>query len=122
MAYISKEEVKNIRQNLKKEFPQIKFSVVTQNYSTVQVSIMESKEKDFSVLTNEDNYTQLNPYNGIEDNHPLSKDIDKMIEIMKGENWYDKSDSMTDYFDTAYYLNLHIGKWDKPYQFKGEVK
>jgi hypothetical protein len=26
---------------------------------------------------------------------------------------------MTDYFDTAFYVNLSVGKWDKPYEFKG---
>jgi hypothetical protein len=34
---------------------------------------------------------------------------------MKSQNWFDKSDSMTDYFHTAYYLSLSIGKWNKSY-------
>ena len=30
-------------------------------------------------------------------------------------DWYDRSDSMVDYFDTAYYVDVNIGKWNKPY-------
>ena len=38
---------------------------------------------------------------------------------MKGNKWYDKSDAMVDYFDTAYYVDINIGKWNKPYVFTG---
>ena len=38
---------------------------------------------------------------------------------MKGNKWYDKSDAMVDYFDTAYYIDINIGKWNKPYVFTG---
>jgi hypothetical protein len=37
---------------------------------------------------------------------------------MKGTSWYDNSDIMTDYFDVAYYNNINIGKWDKPYELE----
>ena len=51
----------------------------------------------------------------------------EIVKIMKtapasiegGRAWYDNSDAMTDYFDTAYYTNIRIGKWDKPYVFTG---
>ena len=28
--------------------------------------------------------------------------------------WFDKSDSMIDYFHTAWYNDIKIGGWDKP--------
>ena len=34
---------------------------------------------------------------------------------MQGTIYYDRSDIQTDYFDVAYYISIHIGKWDKPY-------
>lgn len=37
---------------------------------------------------------------------------------LKSGDWYDRSDAMTDYFDTAYYVDLDIGKWDKPYRLE----
>jgi hypothetical protein len=30
--------------------------------------------------------------------------------------WYDNSDAQYDYFDTAYYIDINIGKYDKPYE------
>jgi hypothetical protein len=39
-------------------------------------------------------------------------------EIFKGmfdADYYDNSDAQTDYFDTAYYVDVNIGKWNKPY-------
>lgn len=29
---------------------------------------------------------------------------------------HNNSDSMTDYFDVGWYLDINVGKWDKPYQ------
>ena len=34
---------------------------------------------------------------------------------LKGADWYDNTDVQSDYFDTAYYFYINIGKWDKPY-------
>jgi hypothetical protein len=40
----------------------------------------------------------------------------KELEVaMKGNDWFDDSDSMTDYFHTAYYIGINIGNWDKDY-------
>ena len=33
-----------------------------------------------------------------------------------GRGWYDNSDAMIDYFDTAYYMDISVGDWNKPYQ------
>ena len=34
----------------------------------------------------------------------------------KQKGWFDESDSMTDYFYTAYYINISVGSWDKKYE------
>ena len=36
-------------------------------------------------------------------------------EVKAALGWFDKSDSMTDYFHTAFYYHASVGKWDKPY-------
>jgi hypothetical protein len=41
--------------------------------------------------------------------------IAEAIIALQSAGWYDRSDAMTDYFDTAYYLDINIGRWDKPY-------
>jgi hypothetical protein len=35
---------------------------------------------------------------------------------LKAAGWYNNSDAQTDYFDTAYYVDVNIGQYDKPYQ------
>ena len=37
-----------------------------------------------------------------------------MLAAMKGDKWFDKSDSMIDYFHTAWYNDIKIGEWNKP--------
>jgi hypothetical protein len=35
--------------------------------------------------------------------------------IKTAGNWFDKSDAQTDYFNTAFYMDVNIGKWNQPY-------
>ena len=41
----------------------------------------------------------------------------ELIAAMKGTEWYNNSDIMTDYFDIAYYLDVNVGKWNKGYVY-----
>ena len=61
-------------------------------------------------------YDQVNPYHFKD--HYDGKALAFMQEVfhaMKGADWYDNSDAQTDYFDTAYYVDVNIGKCNKPY-------
>lgn len=42
--------------------------------------------------------------------------IGQLIDALKAANYYDRSDAMTDYFDTAYYFNLNIGDYNRPFK------
>lgn len=107
MAYITTEAVKEIRNELKKEFPNIKFSVVRENYSAIHVAIMEAD------LEFEKEYMPLNHY--CLEKNPHAEILKKISEISNKNN-FDKSDPMTDYFHVGYYFSLSVGKWDKPYK------
>jgi hypothetical protein len=41
--------------------------------------------------------------------------ITEAIAALQSADWYDRTDAMTDYFDIAYYIDINIGKWNKPY-------
>ena len=41
--------------------------------------------------------------------------LSEVIPALKSADWYDDSDAMVDHFDTAYYFDIHVGKWNKPY-------
>ena len=108
MAHISKEQVSQIRTQLKKEFKGFKFSVKRVAYSKLSVSIMAAP-----VSFVEEKYRQLNPF--YLDQYQNS-DILKRINTICNANNYDNSDSMVDYFDCGFYFELNIGSYDKDFQ------
>ena len=58
----------------------------------------------------------VNPYWFQEHFSGVAKDfLSEAFQALKAADWYDESDAQTDYFNTAYYVNLNIGKWNKPY-------
>ena len=41
--------------------------------------------------------------------------LTEALVALKSADWYDESDAMTDYFNTAYYVDINVGQYDKPY-------
>lgn len=41
--------------------------------------------------------------------------LSEIIPALKSADWFDKSDAQIDYFHTAYYFDLNVGAWNKPY-------
>ena len=121
MAYISKEDVAAIRQELKQQFPKWKFAVRKGSGSlSVDVNILQGT----AAFEGKD-YAQVNQY-WIGEHWKDEDDkqvLEKINEIMHnapgragGRVYFDESDAMTDYFHTAFYTHLSIGQWDKKYQ------
>jgi hypothetical protein len=119
MAYISTEKVKEMRNKLKELFPAKKgwkLSVTTQNYSSVNCSILTApfELRLDTTRTNEsvNQYYVKEHYN----DNPASKEaLLSMLQVLNTNN-YNNSDAQSDYFDVGHYVNLSIGKWDKPFQ------
>jgi len=44
--------------------------------------------------------------------------VDVISAMMDGN--HNRSDAMSDYFDVGWYINVKIGKWDKPYQLDSQ--
>lgn len=64
-----------------------------------------------------ENYLQVNTY--WYQDHFSGKAKDFLAEAKKAllsAGWYDNSDIQTDYFDTAYYIDINVGRYDKPYE------
>lgn len=138
MAYISANDVAAIRNELKVAFPSWKFSVRKSSGSLgVDVTVLQG-DIDFveiycakGVDDNEAGWArknralQINQY-WINDHWGHSPEaaqaLTRINEIMHnapgragGKAFYDNSDAMTDYFDTAFYTHLNIGAWNRPY-------
>lgn len=102
MAYITKEQVQEIRNEIKASFPKnFKFSVVREHYSVVQISLMQSP-LNFEKTTNYQ--------------HPKEhKTIMRILKAIANKDNFDHSDAMIDYFHVGHYTRVWLGKWDKPY-------
>jgi hypothetical protein len=65
---------------------------------------------------NTQGYDQVNPYWFQDHYDGVAKEfLTDAFKALKAADYYDNSDAMTDYFDTAYYYDLNVGTWDKPY-------
>ena len=127
MAYISKEDVTAIRQELKATFPKFTFGVKKMSGGSNGVDVtVKAGPTDFSdCFRGDEGYAQINHYHThmYGDHQSFFDAIHKIIKTapIKGEGywknkgWYDNSDSMIDYFDTAYYISMNVGSWNKPY-------
>lgn len=130
MAYISADDVKMIRNALKAKFPKFKFSARKGSGSySVDVTI-KSGPIDFISNYNDtvydnrmgctrDDYLQVNQYwfqdHFSGDAKDMIKEVLSIIKSSPDNKWYNNSDAMTDYFDTAFYIHLNIGRYNKPY-------
>ena len=124
MAYISAQDVKAIRDELKVTFPDFKFGV-RKGYegSAVDVTIKQGPVDFAEVFTQgRGAYAQINEYH-LYNYGKYQTFFEQVLEIIKcaparagGRAWFDKSDSQIDYFHIAYYIHLNIGEWDSPYQ------
>jgi len=119
MAYLSKTQVKETREALKVAFPDFKFMVRKSHAggSSINVSIM-SGPLEFGNIREGANVNQY----WVESHYeahlvPFLEAVLKVIKFGSDRQWYDRSDAMTDYFDTAFYIDVELGRWGKgPYQ------
>lgn len=134
MAYISQADKAKINTNLKPILKKygVKGTLSIRNHSTI-VLTLKSGKIDFIANSNKvcgashyqvsrgftpntSGYEQVNTY-WYQDHYDgkAKAFIKEALAALKSAGWYDESDAMTDYFNTAYYIDINIGKWDKPY-------
>ena len=88
-----------------------------ENYIKVDAEKAKHFSEDQVAFIRKQGALSVNPY-WFQD-HFTGKAKSALTEIytaMKAAgDWYDRSDAQVDYFDTAYYVDVNIGKWNKPY-------
>ena len=118
MAYISQQDKKDLAPAIKAVLKTygMKGTISINHYSSLVVTI-QSGVLDFTDhFSHGDGYIQVNTYH-IDSwySGTIKRFLQDLLKAMKGTKWYNNSDAMTDYFDTAYYIDINIGKWNKPY-------
>ena len=131
MAYMNQEKKKALAPAIKAVLKKhgYKGSIAINNHSTLVVNIKEGTA-DFIGMANEKNreiaerrnqryypsegYVQVNTY--YPEHYGEAKEfLEELIAAMKGTSGYNNTDAQIDYFDIAYYLDINVGQWNKPY-------
>ena len=133
MAYISQEKKAELAPAIKAVLKKygMKGTIGVRNHSTLVVNVSQGP---LDIIGNmfEIKQAKPNPYPGTEYAKPAYMQVNEhwigenysgkckefleaLKDAMKGPTWYDRSDIQTDYFDTAWYLDINIGKFNLPY-------
>ena len=117
MAYVSQADKAKLAPQIKKVLSKygMKGSISIRHHSTLVVTL-QSGAIDFGEYTHGDGYIQVNVYH-IERHYKGKAQafLTELLAAMKGPDWFDKSDAMTDYFHVKHYCDINVGKWNKPY-------
>ena len=122
MPFISPEEVKVKRNELKKAFPDWRFNVKTVNYTTIAVNI-KSGPLDIK-FNDEDRYKQVNCFY-IDEHYSDRPELKKVLNGIKNIIGREQRELVYDgdYGSVpTYYIRISIGAWDKPYIYKPKKK
>ena len=144
MAYISQERKKVIAKNVKAVAKAYGFSgrdvtVAVHNHSSLVVNLWKgpldfigdinaynreiAQRRGEQVRSTTGNY-QVNPYWCEE--HAVDPTIKRffgdLLAAIKSTGYYNNSNSQIDYFDHDFYIDINVGKWDKPYNYRNEMK
>ena len=114
MAYVSKETKAELVPVIKKVLAEygVKGTVKVDHYSTLVVTLRKIPAGLFTPkeIANGVNVYHIDTF--FEGN--AKKFLTKLLAAMKGDKWFDKTDSMIDYFCTAWYNDIKIGEWNNP--------
>lgn len=114
MAYVSKETKKELAPAIKKVLAAygVKGTIKVNNYSTLVVTL---RKVPAGLFTNNEITNGVNVY-WIDEHFTgtAKKFLTELLAAMKGDKWFDKTDSSIDYFHTAWYNDIKIGEWNKP--------
>ena len=112
MAYMNQEKKAKIAAKMKPVLKKYgwKGSLSVHNHSSITLTIKSGK-LDFG-----SDYVQVNPY-WLESNYngKVLEALQEIKQALLAADYYDRSDAQVDYFDTAYYYHINVGKWNKPY-------
>lgn len=114
MPYITKEQVALKRKQIKKQFPDFKFSIRNENYSKISVTILEGP---VAMTDREDGYEHVNVFSigRVYENKPTVKSVlEGIYSIINRDNYTESFDG--DYGNIpSFYTRIAIGDWDRPY-------
>ena len=137
MAYMSQERKQQLTPAIKAVLKKygVKGTLAVRNHSTLMLTLKSGKinfienfiETDSKVMhgrkmsqdqidyIRKNQSVDVNPYWYHEHFSGKAKDFLKDVLTVMNKGNHDTSDIQTDYFDVGWYVDVNIGKWNKPY-------
>lgn len=138
MAYMNQERKARIAKALKLAIPASwKYSLAVRHHSTIVLTIaaapvdllgqMKARSAREAIEHNHQDYlvdathASLNPYHwrAHSDFDAETAAIFEAVFAALNDGNHDRSDPMTDYFDVGWYVDVTLGKWNKPFAYTG---
>ena len=131
MAYVSQDLKKSLSSKIKaicKKYG-VKATLAVHNHSTLVLNVSQGKIDFISnwnktvganswysrTFTPAKDHLSVNTYHFKDQfDGRAKKFLEEVMAVMNTGNW-DKSDIQTDYFNVGWYVDVNIGKWNKPY-------
>jgi ABC-type proline/glycine betaine transport system substrate-binding protein len=139
MAYVSQEKKANLAPTIKaimKKFG-VKGSLSIRNHSSLVLTVKSGKidfvenyittdankpyankmAADQVAYIRKNGYLDVNTY-WIHEHYSgaAEKFLTEMKAAMEGPDFFNEDDIQSDYFSRSHYVDINIGKWDKPYE------
>ena len=137
MAYVSQDLKRKLTPAIKAVLKRhrVKASISVNNHSTLCVNIStgaidfvgEQNKKNMEMCSRRgvpfvesDGYIQINEYYP-ETYGDAAEFLVELVDAMKGPDYFNNDDAMTDYFHRSHYTSINVGKWNKPYVYNAFV-
>ena len=122
MAYMNQERKKERAPKIKAVLKKygMKGTIGVRHYSSLVVNLKSGKLDILGAMDMGEyqrDYVQVNPY-WIKENFSDPQVVAFLEELkaaMFGDDYFDESDIMTDYFHCSHYIDINVGQFDKPY-------
>jgi hypothetical protein len=132
MAYMPQEKKQHINAALKKVMPKDwKWSLSVRHHSTIVLTIAAApvdlcqewmdnvnarRIREYDQCIDKPKYVQVNPYYPENQFSASLSVIEAALECLNDGN-HDRSDPQTDYFVVGWYVDINLGRWDKPFNY-----
>ena len=120
MAYMDQTKKAAIAGALKEVVPAgWKYSLSVRHNFAIVLTIKSAPVDLLEALGTDDGYCQVNTYHVVRNlmdrkQDALATHFDNILDALNLGNW-DNSDIQTDYFDVGHYVDINVGRWDKPF-------
>lgn len=112
MAYVSQELKAKLAPTIKSVLKKYKMkgSISVRNHMSLVVTVKEGAIDFGSDYIDVNTYWIHEHYEGT-----AKKFLTELKAAMEGPDFFNEDDAQTDYFHRSHYIDINVGKWNKPY-------